>query len=186
MNQRELKDVLVEQLKDLYSAEKQLIKALPKMAKAANSEELSSGFEEHLTQTKGHVQRLETILDELQETSRGPVCKGMEGLVAEGKEVIEDDEFEGEAKDVALIAAAQRVEHYEIAGYGCVRAYAEQLGMDDAASLLEQTLEEEKETDEKLNKVSERFIQSVQSGTEEEEEDETASSRGRKTKAARA
>lgn len=185
MTQQELKDILVEQLKDLYSAEKQLIKALPKMAKAANSDELSSGFEQHLEQTKGHVQRIETILEELEETTRGPVCKGMEGLVAEGKETIEDDELEGEAKDVALIAAAQRVEHYEIAAYGCVRAYAEQLGMDDAVSLLEQTLEEEKETDQKLNEISERFVENVESGTEAEE-NEVASSRVRKTKAARA
>jgi ferritin-like metal-binding protein YciE len=183
MKQQELKDILVEQLQDLYSAEKQLLKALPKMAKAANSDELSGGFEEHLKQTKGHVQRLETILAEL-ETTRGPVCKGMEGLVAEGKETIEDDELEGEAKDVALIAAAQRVEHYEVAAYGCVRAYAEQLGMDDAVSLLEQTLEEEKETDQKLNEISERFVENVESGTEKE--NEAASSRGRKTKAARA
>jgi ferritin-like metal-binding protein YciE len=162
MNQSELKEILVEQLKDLYSAEQQLVKALPKMAKAATTDELSSGFEEHLEQTKGHVQRLKTILEEeLDESTRGPVCKGMEGLVEEGSEVIKDDQLEGEAKDIALIAAAQRVEHYEIAAYGCVRTYAEQLGLENAASLLEQTLEEEKETDAKLNKVSEALLKKV-------------------------
>jgi ferritin-like metal-binding protein YciE len=184
MNQTELKEILVEQLKDLYSAEKQLVKALPKMAKAATTEELSSGFKEHLEQTKEHVQRLETILEEMDEGTRGPVCRGMEGLVEEGSEVIEDDELEGDGKDVALIAAAQRVEHYEIAGYGCVRTYAEQLGMEDAASLLEQTLEEEKETDEKLNTVSESLLQAVEAGSEDEDQEKP---QGRaRTKAARA
>ena len=181
MDQNELKEILVEQLKDLYSAEKQLVKALPKMAKAATTEELSNGFKQHLEQTKGHVQRLETIFEDMGESTRGPVCKGMEGLVEEGSEVIEDDEFEDEAKDVALIAAAQRVEHYEIAAYGCVRTYAERLGLDDAASLLQQTLEEEKETDEKLNEISESLIKNVESEAEERE-----SRRGTKTKAARA
>jgi|SRR5690348_8374892 len=162
MDQTELKEILVEQLKDLYSAEKQLVKALPKMAKAATTEQLSSGFEEHLEQTKGHVKRLETILEEeLDESTRGPVCKGMEGLVEEGSEIIKDDELEGEGKDIALIAAAQRVEHYEIAAYGCVRTYAEQLGLGEAASLLEETLEEEKMTDENLNKVSEALLRKV-------------------------
>jgi len=183
MNRTELKEVLTEQLKDLYSAEKQLVKALPKMAKAATTEELSTGFEEHLEQTKGHVQRLETILKEMDESTKGPTCKGMEGLIEEGSEVIEDDESEGDSKDIALIAAAQRVEHYEIAAYGCVRTYAEQLGMDDAASLLEQTLEEEKETDQKLNQVSETLLETVQD--EGEEEQETGQRRPR-TKAARA
>jgi ferritin-like metal-binding protein YciE len=184
MNQTELKEILVEQLKDLYSAEKQLVKALPKMAKAATTEELSSGFKEHLEQTKEHVQRLETILEEMDESTRGPVCKGMEGLVEEGSEVIEDDELEGDGKDVALIAAAQRVEHYEIAGYGCVRTYAKQLGMENAASLLEQTLEEEKETDEKLNTVSESLLKAVEARGEDEDQEKP---QGRaRTKAARA
>jgi ferritin-like metal-binding protein YciE len=168
MNQNELKQILVEQLKDLYSAERQLVKALPKMAKAATTEELSNGFREHLEQTKGHAQRLETILENLDESAKGPVCKGMEGLVEEGSEIIEDDELEGESKDVALIAAAQRVEHYEIAGYGCVRTYAEQLGLNDAASLLQQTLEEEKETDEKLNELSGSLIKNVEVDAEEQ------------------
>jgi len=182
MNHEELKEILVEQLKDIYSAEKQLTKALPKMAQAATTKQLSGGFEEHLKQTKGHVQRIETILEELGENTKGPVCKGMEGLVEEGSEVIEDDELEGEAKDVALIAAAQRVEHYEIAAYGCVRAYAEQLGMDEAASLLEQTLEEEKQTDQKLNQISQTLIENADMGTEGGPQGKT----GRKTRAARA
>jgi ferritin-like metal-binding protein YciE len=182
MNSTELKEVLTEQLKDIYSAEKQLVKALPKMAKAASTDELSNGFEEHLEQTKGHVQRLETIFEEMEESPKGPTCKGMEGLIEEGSEVIGDDELEGESKDLALIAAAQRVEHYEIAAYGCVRAFAEQLGMDDAVSLLEQTLEEEKETDQKLNQVSETLLENVQG---EGEGEETRPRRPR-TKAARA
>jgi ferritin-like metal-binding protein YciE len=162
MDETELKEILVEQLKDLYSAGKQLVKALPKMAKAATTEELTSEFEEHLEQTKGHVQRLETILEqELDENTKGPACKGMEGLVEEGSEIIDDDELEGEGKDIALIAAAQRVEHYGIAAYGCVRTYAERLGLGDAASLLAQTLEEEKKTDAKLNKVSEALLKNV-------------------------
>jgi ferritin-like metal-binding protein YciE len=184
MNTTELKEVLTEQLKDIYSAEKQLVKALPKMAKAASTDELSSGFEEHLEQTKGHVERLETIFEEMEESPKGSTCKGMEGLIEEGSEVIDDDELEGESKDLALIAAAQRVEHYEIAAYGCVRAFAGQLGMDDAVSLLEQTLEEEKETDQKLNQVSETLLGNVQDEGEGEEQ-ETRPRRPR-TKAARA
>ena len=184
MNTTELKEVLTEQLKDIYSAEKQLVKALPKMAKAASTDELSSGFEEHLEQTKGHVERLETIFEEMEESPKGPTCKGMEGLIEEGSEVIDDDELEGESKDLALTAAAQRVEHYEIAAYGCVRAFAGQLGMDDAVSLLEQTLEEEKETDQKLNQVSETLLENVQDEGEGEEQ-ETRPRRPR-TKAARA
>jgi ferritin-like metal-binding protein YciE len=184
MNHEQLKEILVEQLKDIYSAEKQLTKALPKMAQAATTEELSSGFEAHLKQTRGHMERLETILEELGENTKGPACKGMEGLVEEGGEVIENDEFEGEAKDVALIAAAQRVEHYEIAAYGCVRAYAERLGLDEAVSLLEHTLEEEKQTDQKLNQISETLIENAQ--TETEGQRGRTSDRARKTKAARA
>jgi ferritin-like metal-binding protein YciE len=184
MNTTELKEVLTEQLKDIYSAEKQLVKALRKMAKAASTDELSNGFEEHLEQTKGHVQRLETIFEEMEESPKGPTCKGMEGLIEESSEVIDDDELEGESKDLALIAAAQRVEHYEIAAYGCVRAFAGQLGMDDAVSLLEQTLEEEKETDQKLNQVSETLLENVQD--EGEGEEQQTRPRRPRTKAARA
>jgi ferritin-like metal-binding protein YciE len=148
-----LKELYIEELKDLYNAENQLVKALPKMAKAASSEELSQGFEEHLEQTRGHVQRLEKIFQSLGESPKGKKCKGMEGLVAEGAEVMEED-FEDSVMDAALIGAAQRVEHYEIAAYGTVCAFAEELGESEQASLLNETLEEEKETDEKLTKLA--------------------------------
>jgi ferritin-like metal-binding protein YciE len=143
-----LKELYIDELKDLYSAENQLVKALPKMAKAATSEELRAGFKEHLEQTKGHVQRLETIFEQLGESPKGKKCKGMEGLIEEGSEAIE--EHDGAVLDAALICAAQRVEHYEMAGYGTVIAFAEELGELKHVSLLNETLEEEKETDEKL------------------------------------
>src|SRR5580704_2201201 len=149
MADKGLKDLYIDELKDLYSAESQLVKALPKMAKAATSEDLSAGFEEHLEQTKGHVQRLETIFKDLNESPKGKKCKGMEGLIEEGAEAIE--EYEGDLLDAALIGAAQRVEHYEMAGYGTVSAFAEELGESEHVTLLNETLEEEKETDEKLN-----------------------------------
>jgi ferritin-like metal-binding protein YciE len=151
-----LRELYVEQLKDLYSAEQQLIKALPKMAKAASSEELKTAFEDHLNQTRQQAQRIETIFEEMDEKPTGKKCKAMEGLVKEGAEVIEED-MEDSLKDAALIAAAQRVEHYEIAGYGCVKAYATRLGDEKAASLLEQTLEEEKKADELLNGIAEEL-----------------------------
>src|ERR1700704_5071775 len=154
MHQSSLADLLVEQLKDLYSAETQLLKAIPKMAKAATSKDLKAGFEKHLKQTEGHVNRLEKIMAELDESPKGKKCKAMEGLIEEGSEVIDED-AEDEVKDAALIAAAQRVEHYEIAGYGCVRTYAELLGKDKSARLLQQTLDEEGETDKTLTKLAE-------------------------------
>ncbi len=125
------------------------------MAKAATSDELRAGFEHHLQQTKGHVQRLEQIFDGLGEKPKGKKCKGMQGLIAEGKEIMQDEDLQGEALDAGLISAAQRVEHYEIAAYGCVRSYANLLGDTNAASLLEETLEEEKQTDQKLTRLSE-------------------------------
>ncbi len=151
-----LRELYLEQLQDLYNAEQQLIKALPKMAKAASSEELASAFEEHLEKTRGHAQRIEQICEHMGEKASGKKCKAMEGLVKEGGEVIEEDMTES-LKDAALIAAAQRVEHYEIAGYGCVRAYATKLGDDTAAELLGQTLDEEKEADETLNGIAEQL-----------------------------
>jgi ferritin-like metal-binding protein YciE len=161
-----LKELYIEELKDLYNAENQLVKALPKMAKAASSEELSQGFEEHLEQTRGHVQRLEKIFQSLGESPKGKKCKGMEGLVAEGAEVMEED-FEDSVMDAALIGAAQRVEHYEIAAYGTVCAFAEELGESEQASLLNETLEEEKETDEKLTKLAKQInSQANQAGQE--------------------
>jgi ferritin-like metal-binding protein YciE len=150
-----LKELYIDELKDLYNAENQLVKALPKLARAAASDELRQGFEEHLEQTKGHVQRLEQIFEMLDESPKGKKCKGMEGLIEEGSEVMEED-YEGDLLDAALIGAAQRVEHYEIAGYGTVRSMAETLGETDHVSLLEKTLEEEKETDEKLTHLAQQ------------------------------
>jgi ferritin-like metal-binding protein YciE len=140
MKMESLHELFVEELKDLYSAENQILKALPKMAKAASSKDLKKGFEEHLQQTKGHVERLEKIFKELDESPKGKKCKGMEGLITEGKELMEED-AEPEALDAGLIAAAQHVEHYEIAGYGCVRTYAQLLGRDRIAQLLQKTLD---------------------------------------------
>jgi ferritin-like metal-binding protein YciE len=163
------KELYVEELKDLYSAENQLVKALPKMAKAASSYELRQGFEEHLEQTKGHMQRLEKVFQALEETPKGKKCEGMEGLIAEGAEVMEED-FEGSLMDAALIGAAQRVEHYEIAAYGTVCAFAKELGETEQASLLTKTLEEEKETDEKLTELAQQINAQANEGEEPKEE----------------
>jgi ferritin-like metal-binding protein YciE len=152
-----LKDLYIHELKDLYSAENQIIKALPKMAKAATNEELIAGFEAHLEQTEKHAERLEQILESHGETTRGPKCKGMAGLIAEGDEMLKED-AEDDVKDAGLIAAAQRVEHYEMAGYGCARTYAELLGDTKGAKLLQQTLEEEKATDEKLTDLAKSTV----------------------------
>ena len=156
MPEQGLKDLYIEELKDLYNAENQLVKALPKMAKTASSDELRQGFEEHLEQTRGHVQRLEQIFESLGESPKGKKCAGMEGLVKEGSEVMEED-FEGALRDAALIGAAQRVEHYEIAAYGTVSEFAKLLGEREHVSLLEETLQEEKETDEKLTTLAQEI-----------------------------
>jgi len=175
-----LQDLLVEELKDLYSAEKQLTKALPKMAKAASNEELRQGFEEHLTQTEEHVRRLEQCFEHLGEPAKAKKCKAMEGLIEEGSEMIKQD-AEDDVKDAGLIAAAQKVEHYEIASYGTVRAYAEILGHDECVQLLQQTLDEEKETDQKLTDLAMSSINIEASEGEESEgeEEETAGAGGR-------
>jgi len=166
-----LRELYIDELKDLYSAENQLVKALPKMAKAASSDELRQGFEEHLEQTKGHVQRLEQIFEQLDENPKGKKCVGMEGLVKEGAEIMDED-FEDSVLDSALIGAAQRVEHYEIAAYGTARAFAETLGENEHISLLEQTLEEEKQTDEKLNQLAEEInVEANEAGEEAEAEE---------------
>jgi ferritin-like metal-binding protein YciE len=181
METNRLKHLYIEELKDLYSAETQMVKALPKMANAASSEDLRAGFEEHFGQTKEHVVRLEKILKALGESPKGKKCKGMEGLIKEGSEMIEEDPAPEEL-DAGLISAAQRVEHYEIAGYGCVSTYAKLLGEDQAVSLLRLTLEEEKETDEKLTQLAGGInLEAVES-----EESEEGSNRSRKAKAARA
>ena len=165
-----LKELYIDELKDLYNAENQLVKALPKMAKAASSDKLRQGFEEHLEQTKNHVQRLEKIFQTLGESPKGKKCKGMEGLIEEGSEVMEED-YEGSVMDAALIGAAQRVEHYEIAGYGTVRTMAETLGESDHTSLLEETLQEEKETDEKLTELASRINAEASAERNEEQSD---------------
>ena len=156
MLQSEFRELYIDELRDIYSAETQLVKALPKMAKAAESDELRSDFEEHLEQTKEHVSRLEQIFDALGEKPTGKKCEGMAGLIKEGGEAAQED-YEGDVKYSALIGAAQRVEHYEIAAYGTVRAMAEKLGEDDAVELLSQTLQEEKDTDVKLSDLSDKM-----------------------------
>lgn len=157
MSLKSMEDLFIHELKDLYSAETQIVKALPKMVKAASSEELQNAFTEHLEQTKGQVKRLEEIFEDLGVSARGVKCKGMAGLLEEGKEVI-DEEADSRVKDAALIAAAQRVEHYEIAAYGTVRAFALLLDHKNAADLLEQTLDEEADTDKKLSQLAESTI----------------------------
>jgi ferritin-like metal-binding protein YciE len=152
-----LHDLYLDELKDLYSAENQLVKALPKMAKAANAPELRAAFEEHLEETRNQVKRLERIFKELDASPRGKKCKGMEGLIEEGKEILGED-ADANVLDAALIAAAQRVEHYEMAGYGCVRTFARLLGYDDAADLLQETLDEEGAADKKLTQLAESVI----------------------------
>jgi ferritin-like metal-binding protein YciE len=152
-----LRDLYVEQLQDLYSAETQLVKALPKMEKAATDETLKQAFKKHLTQTEQHVQRLEQIFQGLGTKPGGHTCKAMEGLIKEGDEMIK---MKGDpaAIDAGLIAAAQRVEHYEIAGYGCVRTYAKQLNEQQSSKLLQQTLDEEGKTDQLLTQIAEQVI----------------------------
>jgi ferritin-like metal-binding protein YciE len=152
-----LKKLYLEELRDLYSAENQILKALPKMAKAATTPELKAAFNEHLEQTKGHAQRLETIFEKLGESPKGKTCKAMEGLVEEGEELL-SEKAEPHILDAGLIAAAQRVEHYEMAGYGTVRTYAKLLNETDAARLLQQTLEEEEATDKKLTQLAETVV----------------------------
>src|SRR3954470_4077127 len=152
-----LKDLYVHELKDLYSAENQLIKALPKMAKAATNRQLSAAFRQHLEQTRRHAKRLEQVLKRHGESTRAPKCEGMEGLIAEGDKMAKED-AENEVRDSGRIAAAQRVEHYEIAGYGCARTYAQLLGDKKGARLLESTLQDEGNTDKKLTKLARSVI----------------------------
>jgi ferritin-like metal-binding protein YciE len=165
-----MEKLFLEELKDVYNAEKQLVRALPRMAKAANDAKLQQAFTKHLRETEGHVERLERIFKALGQTPRGKKCKGMEGLVEEGKEILEEDGLP-EVIDAALISAAQRVEHYEIAAYGCLRTYAQLLGMRDADRLLQQTLTEEEATDEALTALGEGGINqaAVAAGAAEEE-----------------
>jgi ferritin-like metal-binding protein YciE len=152
-----LEDLFMDLLKDLYSAEKQLVKALPKMAKNAQSPDLQRAFQEHLRQTEGQVERIERIVSEMDGSPRGKKCVGMEGLIEEGNELLKED-VEPDVLDAGLIAAAQKVEHYEIASYGTARAWAQRLGYDQAARLLQETLEEESMANEKLNRIAESHV----------------------------
>jgi ferritin-like metal-binding protein YciE len=197
-----LRELFLDELKDLYSAESQLVKALPKMAKTASSEHLQAAFTDHLEQTRGHVNRLEQIGEKLGIKLSGKKCKAMEGLIKEGKEVI-DSEGACDIIDLALIAAAQRVEHYEISAYGSARAMAEQLGNSSAVRLLQETLDEEAAADEKLTKIAENDLYPqagrIASGGDEEQspvglditptdeldEDDANSSEGNRTMASR-
>jgi len=180
-----LRDVMLEELRDLYSAENQLVKALPKLAKAAQDEELQQSFSEHLEETTGQVERLKEVFSLLEEKPTGKHCKGMEGLIEEGKEAI-DEEEEGEAYDIGLIGAAARVEHYEIAGYTAVIAMLKGLGLEEAAEPLVETLSEENEALEKLeSKLQDLILASATDASEEEEseeEDTVAASKSRPAK----
>ena len=152
-----MNDLFVNELKDVYNAEKQIVKALPRMAKAASSDDLRDAFTKHLRETEGHVRRLEQIFKSLDLAPRGKTCKGMAGLLEEGKEILEEGGA-AEVIDAAIISAAQRVEHYEIAAYGCLRTYAQLLGNTDADRLLQQTLAEEEATDKALTALGEGGI----------------------------
>ena len=166
MQKDSLRELYIDELRDLYSAETQLVKALPKMAKGAANDQLRSAFEEHLRETSEHVSRLEQIFEQLGEKASGKKCLGMEGLVKEGAETLKE-EYGDNLKDATIIGAAQRVEHYEMAGYGTVRAFAELLGENEHVSLLEQTLEEEKQADQKLTELAEDINPRAAEGDEE-------------------
>ena len=157
MELESLRDLYVHELKDLYSAERQMIRNMPKMVKAATNRQLSSAFRQHLEQSKRQAERLEQILKSHNETTRGPKCEGMAGVLKEGDEMVSEDAGD-EVRDAGLIAAAQRVEHYEIAGYGCARTYAELLGDKKGARMLDMTLREEAATDQKLTKLAKSVI----------------------------
>ena len=184
MNMDTLRDMFVEELKDLYNAEHQLLKALPKMAKAATSTELKRAFESHLKETEGQVDRLEQVFTSLDLSPKGKKCKAMEGLVEEGAEWMEED-ADPDVMDAGLIAAAQRVEHYEMAGYGCVRTYAQLLGETKAAALLQKTLDEEGAADKKLTKLAEQINVEAMEEDDEEEDDAPAKRRNGKAKSKR-
>lgn len=170
-----LRETFIDELRDLYDAEKQLLAALPKMMKAAESEELKAAFDEHAGQTEEHVSRLEQVFAAFEEKPRGKKCKAMQGLIEEAKELIKEEEG-----DAALICAAQKNEHYEIASYGSLAAWARLLGEDEAVELLEETLNEEKETDEKLTEIAESTVNAEEEseGEEGEEEEEDAAATG--------
>ncbi len=181
MTANSLQELYVEQLQDLYSAENQIIKALPKMIEAAQSDELRSALKEHLKVTRKQASRIETICQELGEGAQNEKCKGMEGVLKEGSDLLK--EVSREVRDAAIIAAAQRVEHYEMAGYGTARTYATLLGFPEAASMLEQTLEEEKEADQILSELAEELnVEALEAGENTEQEAEQGSNRGTRAK----
>src|SRR4029453_18852835 len=157
MKLKTLKKLYTDELRDLYNAETKLLKALPKMAKATSSDDLKDAFEKHLEQTKGHVERLEQVFEALGEKPKGKTCRAMKGLIEEGSEILKED-GEDSIVDAGIIVAAQKVEHYEIAGYGSVRTFAHLLGQNKAAELLQATLDEESETNELLNRLAESII----------------------------
>jgi ferritin-like metal-binding protein YciE len=180
------KDLFVKELRDIYDAEKQLTKALPKMAKAAESDELRSAFEEHREQTLGQIERIEQVFEMLGERAKSIPCKGMKGLVEEGSEIMQED-GEGAVLDAGLIGAAQKVEHYEIAAYGTLITYANLMGNEDIGDLLGETLNEEKETDERLTSLAKEFVnpQAEHEGDEQESGQMRGSARSRSTAANR-
>ncbi len=170
-----LRETFVDELRDLFDAEKQLLKALPKLAKASENEDLKAAFESHLEETEGQIERLKEVFQLFDEEPRGKKCKGMEGLIEEGSEMIEE-----EAGDAALICAAQKAEHYEIATYGSLSAWAKLLGEDQAVELLEENLQEEKAADEKLTEIAESVVNAEEEQQGEEEDAEPAGKRGTK------
>jgi ferritin-like metal-binding protein YciE len=175
-----LEDLMQNELKDIYDAEKQLTKALPKLAKKATNEQLRDALEQHLQETEGHVERLEQVFEQLGMAARGTRCEGMKQLIDEGNEMISDAE-EDATRDAVMIASVQKTEHYEMASYGTLRTWANVLGKGDIASLLEETLEEEKAADEKLTGIAESFVNAQAANEGEGEEEETPASRARRT-----
>jgi ferritin-like metal-binding protein YciE len=173
MKMNTLKDLYLDELKDVYDAEQQIAKALPKMAKEATNEELRAAVEQHLDQTQTQIERLEQIFEELGEKAKGVKCEAAKGLIEEAKSMMEDAE-DDDTRDAAIIAAAQKIEHYEIATYGTLRTYAELLGFDEQAELLQETLDEEKETDENLTELAVSCI-NIEAAEEDEEEEEEKS-----------
>jgi ferritin-like metal-binding protein YciE len=183
MPKESLRELYIDELRDLYNAETQLVRTLPKLAKASSNSQLREAIEEHLRQTSEQVSRLEEIFDQLEEKPTGKKCLGMEGLIKEGAEVIRED-YSDEVMDAAIIGAAQRVEHYEIAGYGTVRALAQLLGENEHVSLIEQTLNEEKGADRLLNQLSEEVNSNALESRAEREATSAHNGRGKSRRAA--
>jgi ferritin-like metal-binding protein YciE len=184
------RELFLDEVKDIYDAEHRITKALPKMAQAANSEELVAAFEDHLSETEEHIRRLEEVFEAIDESPARKTCKAMVGLLEEGQEIIDDDDGSPEVKDAALIAAAQKVEHYEMATYGCLRTWAELLDEDDSVRLLQTTLDEEGAADKKLTEIAQSLnVEAAEEtgedeGEEEEEKEPATVSQGRRPSAA--